>query len=229
MPQLLAVAKLKKASGMPNDTAENTFAFACSTAVAVAAPSIAEKLHQFYCIENTTQTRPLWAWLAASVSDGATGLQVDVYDITAHLNGSPHGSPVYTQTFDPNTSGPDSLPDEVAVCLSYHSAYGTDVEFGPATRPRARDRGRIFFGPLMRGAVEEDGITSEPFPATNLRLDLKAAATTLMGDGTGEAETWSVWSRTDATLKAVVGGWIDNAFDTQRRRGNAPDFRNIWP
>jgi len=37
-----------------------------------------------------------------------------------------------------------------------------------------------------------------------------------------------VWSRTDEAVYPIVGGYVDYAFDTQRRRGQAPVARQSW-
>jgi hypothetical protein len=40
--------------------------------------------------------------------------------------------------------------------------------------------------------------------------------------------SWSVWSRKNANTKLVTGGFVDNAFDTQRRRGEKASGRQTW-
>ena len=40
--------------------------------------------------------------------------------------------------------------------------------------------------------------------------------------------TWVLWSRANNAMFNVVGGWVDNAFDTIRKRGNAPTARTTW-
>ena len=58
-----------------------------------------------------------------------------------------------------------------------------------------------------------------------LRVDLTKAATTLMAS---IDPTWAVWSRHDALARAVVGGWCDDAWDVQRRRGEVAVVRTTF-
>jgi hypothetical protein len=39
---------------------------------------------------------------------------------------------------------------------------------------------------------------------------------------------WCVLSQVDAQLKIVTAGWVDNAFDTVRKRGERADVRYSW-
>jgi hypothetical protein len=39
---------------------------------------------------------------------------------------------------------------------------------------------------------------------------------------------WVVWSEADQDAGSVFDGWIDNAFDTQRRRGVQASSRTTW-
>lgn len=217
MPQILAVVKIPKLSGIPADAVENTFAFATAAAAdATAAAAITTQLNDFYGASHGA-FGSVCSWLADSVSI-ANPWPITFYDISAHLGGTAHGSPFATGIITPGTVGTDSLPSELAACLSFRGGYGTDVEFGAGgtTRPRARDRGRVFIGPLKRGAVTESSPTEEGLIVGGCCQSLVSAGDALKGDAT---YTWSVWSRKKASLEAVTDVWADNAFDVQRRRG----------
>jgi len=223
MPQVLSTVTLERKSGIPRDAVQMDFAWATSAALDTGVlDAITTKLRNFFTVLNTGQSAILSSYLGASVS--IAGHSIKHYDITGHLNGSAHGAPLQTDpmTFAVSGVGTDSLPTEVAVCLSFHSDYGTDVEFGPATRPRSRDRGRIFFGPLKTGIIVPDAVTKRPQVALALQTDLTQAALMLMA---GPDPTWSVWSRKKAALASVTSAWVDDAFDVQRRRGEDPVFR----
>jgi hypothetical protein len=117
------------------------------------------------------------------------------------------------------------LPDEVACCLSYrHFPY--DAGINPQSQ-----RGRIYFGPLNPDAFEGSGGGDEwntpPRPATAFKNILAAAASDLE-DANDADNTWIVYSRVLDQGFAVTDGWIDNAFDTQRRRGVAATARTLW-
>lgn len=225
MALYLAVVTLAKKSGIPADAVQNTFAFE-RTALeppVTAGAAIKAALDNFY---NTAGAggSSVGSQLAESLSTTADAGRIQVYDVTADLGGTAHGSPVYDQPFTLSNTGVGSLPDEVAACLSFQSAYGADVEFGAGARPRARDRGRVFIGPLRAGAAVVDATTKEAFLAQTTRIAIAEAGGRLVNMGAG----WSVWSRRDAAFKTVISGWVDNAFDVQRRRGNEANLRTLW-
>lgn len=108
------------------------------------------------------------------------------------------------------------LPPEVALCSSFKAAG--------ASTPRTR--GRIYYGPFNERALSESGVGS---PSQGLIDALAAAADFFQGEG-GEAEDyqWMIYSPTGGLYHIVNDGWVDNAFDTQRRRGVQADQRKIW-
>lgn len=107
-----------------------------------------------------------------------------------------------------------TLPREVAICLSFQ---GLRI---PGT-PQARRRGRIYIGPVGT-SVQTAG---RPTSAT--RTALLTAAQQLYTDiQTVDASyRWAVWSTRDGTAVPLHDAWVDDAFDTQRSRGNAPTTR----
>lgn len=225
MPQTLAVVKLARKSGIPADAVENSFAFAHSTALdGAGADAITAMLKDFYTVTHAPATTSIQDHLSAALSDTVQP-EVSFYDITGHLNGGSHGAPTFVRTFGIGLApAATAMPNEVAVCLSFHGDYLSDTEFGAggATRPRARHRGRVFIGPIASASIDLDATTKEPAPSFGTRAAIAEAAKHLMGDATW---TWSVWSRTRGLLDSVVAGWVDNAFDVQRRRGNQPTDR----
>jgi len=101
-----------------------------------------------------------------------------------------------------------ALPDELALCISFQ---GVRV----AGQPQARRRGRIYFGPL-----DQTGITGNR-PNSTIMTAAATAMIALMSD-IAAAATGSelvVWSVANQSAVAVTDGWIDNAWDIQRRRG----------
>jgi len=122
-------------------------------------------------------------------------------------------TPFFEATFDlgednlPN----EGLPTEVAVCLSVHGVF----ESG---QPKARRRGRVYLGPLGVGTLNDAGggkTAVEPTFLTDMLDAYEAAWAGLTTAGLSHA----VWSSADNEAYPVVEAWMDNAFDTQRRRG----------
>ena len=137
------------------------------------------------------------------------------YDISSHLSGSsPAGPPVGSHTlFGPAGTG-SPLPSECAVALSYHADYSTIPEHEAGARPRSRYRGRLYMGPLNTTALDHAATTFRPIVSSGITTAAHDAAATLKATG-----FWGVWSRHDSAVRVVMGGWIDDAFDSQRRRG----------
>ena len=108
------------------------------------------------------------------------------------------------------TSAPagTALPGEVAMCVSYQAAQVSG-------QPQARRRGRFYYGPLDVSALNTDG---RPLPA--FVTAMKNAAQSLLTAGTTDPTwTWVQYSRTNDGFADVANGWVDNEWDTQRRRG----------
>lgn len=222
---VLAQTILLAGSGNPADAVVNDFVFDMATFTSTDADDIAAAIESFY---TTVQVIPgtdhaVQDWLTQTLSSTADAHSIKLYDLTGHLDGSPHGSPSFIRQFT-LTPGGTGFPSECAVALSYHADLAGVLEVVGATRPRARRRGRVFLGPI----IEAGGtyIDSQLYVTESLRDTVAAAATLLMG-ALGNA--WSVWSRQDAVLRQVEGGWVDNAFDVQRRRGPRFTTRTLIP
>lgn len=119
------------------------------------------------------------------------------------------------------TTGTNTMPQEVCVCLSFQGARISGT-------PQARRRGRLYLGPLATGAL--DITTGRPAALcltqiTNAAIAFRAASTSDL--------TWA-WvvihnaGLPGMTATDITDGWVDNAFDTQRRRGNSPSVRGAW-
>lgn len=115
-------------------------------------------------------------------------------------------------------SGAAPLPEEVAVCLSYHTVFVSGS-------PKARRRGRIFLGPFTTSVLNLD-VGNTVVDPTFVNL-IKNRAIELMDDSSDQAY-WAVYSSVDNASRAVSGGWVDNAFDIQRRRGRAAASRSVF-
>lgn len=220
-------------SGLARDRVVNTFTFAAEADMTPANISaITTAIEQFY---NATPTDPT----AVGAPGVIIGPQISRtvkpvvrhYDADGHLAGtSSLGSPVATQNWvgflaAPVNGGP--MPSEVAICLSFHAAFGADAEFAGVTRPRSRDRGRIFLGPLVLSALiaGQESTTNRPMVAPNVRAAILSNAQQYLNVSGGGLLGQQVWSRRNGTVKPVVGWSVDDAFDTQRRRGERPNIR----
>jgi hypothetical protein len=109
--------------------------------------------------------------------------------------------------------GPTPLPYEVACVNSYYAGQG----------PRLR--GRNYIGPLGLNAIEASA-NGTPRVASALRTTITESCLNVLN--TSENVTWVQVSTTYGVATPVIGGWVDDAFDTQRRRGTAPSTRLTW-
>jgi hypothetical protein len=135
---------------------------------------------------------------------------VNVYDL-----GQPPPRAPKIETFTAQLTGTTTvLPEEDAVCLSYY-----------ATRNMPRRRGRIYAGPFASHAAQAGPTRARVNP--NLLNCLKATASRLM-TGNGQNVTWTLLSSTDGVTRVITGGWVDDAWDTQRRRGTKALVRETW-
>lgn len=206
-------------SGLPEDVVVNNFIFR-NTSVGGPAESTpaqqraADAVRNFYntaapSLPNKTANA---ATLIGLMSKEVVGWQQKVYDL-----GSPPGGrapTIFTRTGAdfPSRSGTDPLPAEVAAVLTLQTRI-----IG------RRGRGRLFLGPFSSASLSPVGAQINP----SLLFRILAQAAVLM-TGNGQGMEWRVYSPTRNAMEAVVGGWADNAWDIQRRRGTKPTSRDGW-
>lgn len=133
------------------------------------------------------------------------------------LSDPPPRRPVVTYTWSVTAWGTSTLPPECAIVLSYQAAPVSGL-------PQARRRNRVYLGPLSEGVLDASGTI-----VASIVTSIKNAASTLLDTSDAASTwTWAVWSPTNGTGADVASGWVDNAFDTQRRRGRDATFRSTF-
>ena len=212
------VCRLQPADALPLDQTFNTFYTDTVSAPATVTPAFTS----FY----TT----IWPLLHPSLAGGASALKIDQYAIpdTRPPAGMGFGPPLSTTNCNlpAATVGAAGYPSEVSITLSFHADYTTIPEHIGSTRPRARYRGRVYLGPMGEnsGFTQTTGGRWTVVAASALTTITGAASTLLHVSSLG----WSVFSRKNWALYPVIGGWVDNAFDVQRRRGTAASAKSLW-
>lgn len=241
MPSVLRlVSRLFPETGLPEDICENTCHVSLPDDV-ITGPELAdclEAFQNFYIIDGVGQSLEVAKFLSTTIERTGAVHQILAY-ITGDLTGAtPTGSPVSTLAFTmPAASVSDNFPEEVAAVLSYHGDL-TDVpaeEVNPSPppamiRPAQRRRGRMFVGPVNTTASTESG-GGYPRPNAQFRGDVTSAFTNMydaINAIGGNVANLCVWSKSDAALYPVFGGFMDDAWDTQRRRGVAPTTRTSF-
>jgi hypothetical protein len=111
------------------------------------------------------------------------------------------------------------MPSEVAIVASF---YGT--------RNLPRRRGRVYIGPLSASPAmfDNSGTIPRPRPSVMVTSALQAASARLQQQAVALQLRWCVLSQRDAALVPITAGWVDDAWDTQRRRGEQSQIRRNW-
>lgn len=202
-----AQVELEAGSLLPEDKIVNTWHFEGSeTATDLA--NIDDMLSDFYDGAN-----PSGRLFGVYSNSGVTGkVKIKIFCLADPEPRIPRGE--FLHTWSRGAGG--GLPSEVALVMSYQ---GSEV----AGEPQRRRRGRVYLGPF-NAAQNTAGR-----PVQNLRQIIGEAASQLQAAAEASVTwQWVVYSRADVAGVEVVDGWIDNAWDTQRRRGLKMTDRLPW-
>lgn len=220
MPTYRVRCVLPYTTNLPRDVAVNTFHVTRITALSGSElTAVMGEFANFYKAYSAPAGAPIGAWIGSTVSRVPNACRIEVYDLA-----DTEPRPIIAQsTFTlPDPASGTNLPLEVAGVLSFRGTY-------PAGAVRARRRGRVFIGPLRTDAV--NGVIAQPTLAAGFQTTMRTAAKNLHTGIPAAAPLafWSIWSRKDNLPVEVIGGWTDDAPDTQRRRGQAATARTLWP
>lgn len=231
----LAVVEMPLKSGLPKDKIVNTFAIAEAGFLSSRATDYITAVSRVYTANEPTDGGTLGRRLSPAISRATNACAVKLYNITGHLDGSPHGSPYAVGTFTmPAALDAAGLPEEVALVVTLEAANRADQfverpdgsDPGSAVdRPRQRYTGRVYLGPWGFQQQEADA-NSLSRPSGQILPLARAVLVRLAQeiDAIAPADECSlgVWSRADQAIRGVTDIRTDNAWDTQRRRGVAP-------
>lgn len=204
-----ATVRMQGPSGLPEDQRVNTWYFRNDQEVPNIPnliDAIAAVLDAFYGATNGAAGGSI----ANLMSGLVTSAEYIVYDLGASGKRYPIGSPRAATWTPPATT--QSLPGEVSSVLSYYAGQGP------------RKRGRLYLGPFIQTANSGGAALSEP--SSDLQTRMVESALNVLN--TTENVTWAQVSPTAGEATPVIGGWVDNAWDTQRSRGVAPTSRATW-
>lgn len=214
MAFIRALVQIPRDTTLPEDVVTNTLYFDSDSGNADdVAPEVHAELTAFY--------QALDGLFAADLLQNTA--TVDYYD----LSEPEPRVPVYTNTIALTMGVSTALPPELSVCLSFHGATGSGVNM-------RRRRGRIYLPPMSTGSMTSSGGRVQVTTATITTIT--GAATNLLNQTTTFGTKWAVFSPTtfadtaslDQAFEDVVGGWVDNEFDIQRRRGTVAQTRTTW-
>lgn len=213
MAILRAMHILQMDSGTPADAVVNTFHFKTPLPVASAADldQVVAAVAEFFDV-NTITGLPVMGLLSEHVSPSLATIKV--YDLGDPKPRLAKRTNVRTAAL---TSG-GSHPHEVALVGSYRSQPESGV-------PQARRRGRVYIGPLSNQADLISTTTNDVRPAVKARQTLALACSRMISE---TPTIWTTFSTVDGQAVAVVDGFVDNAYDTQRRRGTRATDRTKY-
>lgn len=234
---LLIQHKLSIAGGVPKDDIVNTFTVAGNT-TALTQPEIigcCQAVADFFRATGPNHAITLASIMSREIDGGADRTVVKAYDITPVLSGGMMGSPIATYTYGfPTVQGGSSLPRELAAVLRFETALrnvspveGADnIALGPPDagtkrdRPKSRETGRVYIGPLnfavLANNLDSSINTTLRDTATGAGLDLYNA---LKAISPANILGLGVWSRQSGKVSPVAHFYMDNAMDVIRKRG----------
>lgn len=204
MPTIRAQVILRTTSGVSEDFISNTFAFQ-GTAPASDTTAITAAIKGFY------------DGIRSALIPGTINQTGHVIKYT-NLPGTPPNYPFLETTWA--LAGAPSgaeLPSECAIVMSFQGSKAAGF-------PQARRRGRVFLGPLLASTNSAGRPSAASLTAVATAASaFKTAILAIPSD-----TQWAVWSPSNGTSVEVTDGWVDNSFDTQRRRGLRTNSRTTW-
>lgn len=213
MTNVLATVTLPFRTFIPEDVAVNTFSWACGTE-ADATGHIPGALLEFY--NTVPSSNALYKYMSNHID--FTQARIKLYNFSDPEPRAPFYDALMGGTWG-SPSATTALPSEVSLVASFAAA--------PASgETAARRRGRIYLGPLNTDAQIATTLTPSR-PTAAFIHDVAVACDRMATTDDADAQ-WVVHSRANNAWYTIVSGWVDNAWDTQRRRGVAATSREKW-
>jgi hypothetical protein len=215
MALLRVQVSLKRTTLLPRDDVVNTFHFQPQLpgpATPADYSGVAALIPPFYNGSGSTFGK-VADYLSQLLATGKKH-EIKVYDMA---DPKPRGVRFF-DTFTINPPSGTPLPAEVALCLSYQGVN--------ATVPVKNRRGRVYIGPLVKEAVSLSQSGGDVLPNSSFQNALRDAGRVLIET---DPFHWVVYSPTTLAQSTIDQCWVDNAFDTQRRRGGRPSARSQFP
>ena len=212
---IFAQVVLEAANGIPRDGIVNGFHFSGGANPTTSdMDDVATLLQSFYNTSHMTSEPAIAGWLSVLLSRGTNKAHVKLYNM-----GDAHPRQPHTVDFTllAASSSDNGLPAEVSVCLSLQT-NANHTKSG---------RGRVYIGPLHSNTVRI--ASNRVFPAGDTIESIRGAARFLIDAGTDVSHPfhWSIYSRKLNEMFRVDAAYVDNEFDTQRRRGYRPTTRTF--
>jgi hypothetical protein len=198
------------ASQLAEDAYVNTYHFKNDAVVTGNFDNIVDLLRDFYTAAPPDQTNKISEYMTTEAITGKWTCKIyDMSDAKPRV-------PVYEDTGMAPISQSSTLPTECASVLSFQ---GERI----AGEVQARRRNRVYLGPFMITGLSEGRVSNGL-----VELILFAAKELLRASNASVAWQWVIYSPSNNDIVAIEDGWVDNAWDTQRRRGQRATARGTW-
>lgn len=215
MAIILIQATIGDISALSENVVVNTFHFT-GTGTDAQADSLFDLIEDFYN-DPIGVNNPVRSYLSDNMSRAIGACTLRAYNLADPTPRIPFHERSWTLGAG---LGTDPLPSEVACCISYAGAKVSGS-------PQARRRGRIYVGRLNVSANANQLEVSRPNGVfTNILL---LAAQRLGDQSIDLGAPWSVYSRVNNSNTPIVEVSVDDAWDTQRRRGERPTLKSTLP
>lgn len=213
---VLARVEFQGASLLPEDVGVNTWHFHQQGTVVTfpsGADRIVDMLHDFYFGGPNGGGNGIIARLSKKSWSGRV-----TYKLYNLEDDKPRFPFLVESEFSGNFSSAATMPREVSLVASWQAKRESGER-------QSRRRGRIF---LPAPVVTEDDGYGRPRGEYRDLVAYRAQQLKAATEELGETWEWIVFSQKNQDHALVDNGWIDNAWDTQRRRGLAPTGRTTW-
>ncbi len=216
MAIIRAMHTIQHVSAVPANAVTNVFHFSTGLPQPMASELdyIVAGIKEFFDVPAPTSAPAALAGLL-SINLSSANRSIKLYNLADAKPRSPLRNDVSTMA----GTGVSSFPHEVALVGSYRS-------FAQSGVPQRRRRGRLYLGPLTDQPQDVSRTGGDVRPSLFARETLVGAMKRL-ALRSAEA-SWVTLSTVDGFVGTVVGGFVDDAYDTQRRRGTEAVTRSIF-
>lgn len=198
MAAVIAQVTIPFKTGLPADVSVNVWSFEIVSDDESNFQEVSDFLFAFYsdCVPYLSPT-----------------LDLNAFQVKCYLRADPEPRvPQFEEVRAlPGSSGNTPIPEECAVCLSFK---GVPVSGTSA----ARRRGRVYIGPLATTAITE-AVDEHTLVNGAFLTAMETGITDAYAQLTTAGNSHTVWSTVNSNNVVIDSYWVDNAFDTQRRRG----------
>lgn len=204
-------------SGVPSDVITNTWHFESLDDEDITSAKLASLFSRLATFYSTVYTNTAVKAMAGYLQPANTVMK-------AYNLADPKPRTAVRESVVPLSVGTqqnDTTPSEASIVLSFHTAYQSGIS-------KASQRGRIYLGGLTTFQFDAGTIARSSQVKTATREAITGAANSLAANVLTDKWGWTIWSDKLQQKFAVAGGWVDNAIDTQRRRGQPATSRSTF-